>query len=699
MDRVSASALLPQAIHVVFALALLLVAGSLQGCESEFERATRLSCHWNDDITIRGCGWWSFSRCISHCEYCVTKDYGTSDDCNQLKCASFCAKQEDDSTCSENYETMCGWGKANLVTKGVACDVDCSHATGAARPTLLALIVTAVAALRVCSLEAPAGLRPSTFLLIIALSAVTLSLQGCGAVCPSYKPQFDWVPSMDELNKMAGCNNEWNWQTGNSCASGLSAPGTYKTEDEQWVKDQVENESYECLEKGKNGKYCQRWSAKEVSCSEQDFGECVCSEPAENGKYCASWTCLSKEADQHLCWEGCCGKDCDPCVVCGEHNSSPFEMNDAVYKELLNIEGMGSLMETDRMRALANAQKKHWSLMRWTDNTCIANQDIRTLARAKCDTWREIETEISWCACDNTDPNAEHCEQWHCEEKDVGLFSVLFSAEKSYRDLIEGSEIESYKCAPGKSITTADGTKCTEWEGRIESLEEVELTRCRGCEDETTPHCDSWKCDEYEVPRLLPYYTSFGHRLGMAILHTGWMQFVLFVSCAFFECTPEAGKAKQVVCVLPQIIFALGLIYCIGWLRYSQDADRWFTPTQPFPWLGVFAAVWMFGACVGGICCNDGDKENAAIMGFLFAVLFLWIGNFSWTLGLAGVGILFVPLCCCCCCVMGATASESKKEESGEVGLLEKTTRALQLRPMAEEESDEAELLSPSEED
>merc|ERR1740138_1803431 len=101
------------------------------------------------------------------------------------------------------------------------------------------------------------------------------------------------------------------------------------------------------------------------------------------------------------------------------------------------------------------------------------------------------------------------CEAWRCEEKDTGLFSILFSGLMSYTDagLIDRAEVEEYRCLA--SVETANGhRRCTAWEGEISSWEEVEATRCEACTSSNVSvarQCAEgvdWVCTEYELERI-----------------------------------------------------------------------------------------------------------------------------------------------------------------------------------------------------
>merc|ERR1711904_280701 len=107
---------------------------------------------------------------------------------------------------------------------------------------------------------------------------------------------------------------------------------------------------------------------------------------------------------------------------------------------------------------------------------------------------------ISHCLCTEASPDGMVCAKWTCEDRDVGLFSILFRTKKSIRHLVHGTEIENYKC-----MKFGDN-ECLAWEGDIESEEEVEWTRCE-CDGSCNQEGGTWKCDEFEFPK----HRGFNH--------------------------------------------------------------------------------------------------------------------------------------------------------------------------------------------
>eukprot|EP00427_Karlodinium_veneficum_P008542 CAMPEP_0169077704 /NCGR_PEP_ID=MMETSP1015-20121227/9022_1 /TAXON_ID=342587 /ORGANISM="Karlodinium micrum, Strain CCMP2283" /LENGTH=549 /DNA_ID=CAMNT_0009137249 /DNA_START=48 /DNA_END=1694 /DNA_ORIENTATION=- len=525
----------------------------MSGCESVYERAARLSCQWNHDINLKGCDRWDFASCIDHCEYCVgapgSPFEGTSDECNQLKCGAYCAKQESDLKCLSTYKFLCEQGKKAFSDHhGQVCDVDC-NAAPRALPTLV--LVAPIMMLAASKLSAKAFMT-------LGILLIALHIQGCsedkyrqnpgssasssssgGALCQPQTPFFgDWTPDFARLDVKAGCNNAWSWLWGNPCASEVpvvfAKKGINEDTDIEHILEGVEVETYNCT-KRKDG-YCAEWTNFEKSCKEEDFGVCTCNEPAPDNKYCQAWTCITKEAEQNICWRGCCGKGCQPCVKCGAPGSAPFPMNRQVFNKLMANDGIFSNVskdEDENARRLAGVyldseigflleslRRAHWGFS-YFGPTCIASRDIHSPHGFPCQEWREIETEIQTCRCLLPDSTGSFCMEWKCEEKDVGQFSILFTVEQSYENLIVGQEVEKYTCQE-QQPTSLGGSKCIGWRGEIESREEVEVVQCKGCFNLTVPHCQSWNCDEYEVPKIEHYENKWGRRIGFAILHLLW---------------------------------------------------------------------------------------------------------------------------------------------------------------------------------
>lgn len=667
---------LPDVQRCFLALVMIGIAGVLQGCEQPWETALRLSCRWNTDIVLKHCDRWSFARCIEHCEFCVYgsgDQKGHSDECAQMKCAAYCAKQEDDPKCVLNYEELCIPGKETFEkATQTSCDVDCSSA-GKVQASFMLSCVLACLSLHLSGV-------PPRMLALCFLVLVASTLQGCGTCwsgrdtyvtcvdCPPGVPSLpEFEPDLDQLDYEAGCKNEWDPIWGNPCASDVpvlfAKKGYYPDADYKYIKEQVENEKYECLKH--NGKMCEQWSTYEESCHEIDFGICNCNVAADNGEFCQEWTCIAKEAEQNLCWESCCGSDsCDPCIHCGQHGTSPFPMDREIYEKLLSQDGIAFAntagLDSDD---LAKLRTNYWGSITfnhpYTGQTdCVASRDVHSIYEIQCSVWREIETEISFCRCLQPDSKKEYCHEWSCEEKDVGQFSILFAQPQSYAAHIEGQEVESYTCT--KVLTSTDGTKtCGQWTGHISSWEEVEVAVCKGCEDLDTAHCSKWECNEYEMKAIWPSDIVWGRRLGMAVVHFLWIipsvmigMFVCFYGCvAGSGGDPDADKSLDIrdcVAATFSTAFVMFIITCMGFWRYLGDEGRSWTPWQPY--VGFLVTMFAFYVVLFPIfCCM---KTSPGLLILATATLSLVFVGFAWECGLVVIGPLIGAPCCCIMVVM-----------------------------------------------
>lgn len=691
---------------------LAISAGMLMiGCESQYDLASRHSCLWNHDINLKGCDRWSFSRCIDNCEFCVgargTQFEGKSDECNQLKCAAYCAKQDADPRCLSTYSFMCEGGKKAFEKHhSQTCDVDC-NAAPRAQPQFVAMASMVFLAF---------SKLPTKALLAVGILVICVHLQGCeddprfrenggcsssfgslssssgcAKMCEPQKPLLpDWEPDFKRMDEKAGCNDHWSWWSGNPCASDVpvifAKKGIYQGTDPEHIIAGVEIEKYNCTKRVDD--YCAEWTTFEKSCQEEDFGVCTCTkafvDESGRGRYCDAWTCVTKEAEQNLCWEGCCGKDCSPCVKCGAWGSAPFPMDREKFDELMAGDGIISNitkaadsdshalhLDSDVDSLVGQLRRSYWGIF-WYGPTCIASRDITNTYSIPCSNWREIETEIQTCRCLRPDDGQNYCSEWKCEEKDVGQFSILFESEESYEELIEGQEVEKYTCT--NKVTSASGAeKCSGWRGDIESREEVEVVQCRGCENLTVPHCQSWYCDEYEVPKILHEDIQWGRRIGFAFLHFLWMGGVVCfcaTCCAGGLLEDSKGDSGVVVCVGVSCgagCLAL-LLYAIAFLRW-KPAQYWWAPHVPLVGLLLtFAASGLIAVCCFAIMPKgdmDGESQQGAMVGLL---LIFWFGamiifGLGWVGGLAVVSpFIAVLLCMSCCLALGACVKSRKKD-------------------------------------
>jgi len=493
----------------------------------------------------------------------------------------------------------------------------------------------------------------------LALCLLALQLQGCDYCAPA-TPSLGWTADLERMDDLAGCKDGWTFMWGDPCASDIpvvrSKKGFREDVDGDFVRGRVENEAYRCTQRGQGG-HCAQWTSAESSCDEEDFGICTCKQPSGNGKYCHRWQCISKEASQNLCWKGCCGDTCDPCIQCGVHGSSPFPMDEAVFRSLVTSDGTSSYVllgpggfGTSDFAALAALRRAHWT--HFTHNgECIMPRDVKSVHETPCGTWREVETEIANCGCTEAGPSGRYCHKWKCEEKDVGMFSVLFAEPKSYSSYLSGHEEEFYTCLERK--TNGDQERCTKWQGDIIGYEEVEVTQCL-----VAPHCaggwcDDWVCNEYELPRVHDE-DQWGKRLGFSVLHFLWLVPPCCVAAVVLgdglppSCVAAAVQAGLSLCIVL-------VLWAIAFVRHHRSEGRWVRPGMPL--LVMLSTLWLPFA-VGAVLAQPlrGKSEAAVLIPAVLSSLTFVLCGTMWTCGLVGVLVLVAPLVLCACAAAMAHA-------------------------------------------
>jgi len=564
---------------LALAAVLLFVALSQQGCEDIY----RLTCVWHSDLNIRGCSYYGYRGCIQNCHYCITSS--GPDECGQLKCAALCAAQDGDE-CLTNYKALCEIAleenfKVNTSNGGFqyTCNVNC-NSSGRFAPSSLLLLLLGLTWMPSISLPSLPSFRRWHVLLLMGLMATTM-LQGCGCVEPT--AHLDWRPDGNTFNERTQRIVDGIWR-GNP--SWIWAP-------------HLESEDYQCVTMHSSGNFCAVWTNHEWNCGEHDFGICKCHTVAATGNYCEEWSCHTLEADQQICelrrdddgetvscwyspfemnwdtynelmerqsggslttgetayrwwnyrsiWSADLGRRMEANeekAIMGEYLDYLEKWNSTELHEQLQHAGLPhDIPKEDLSRRLQtgtidwpplfayNPAARHVHF--WWGNVCIVNGDNTMIARRTCARWREIETEIQMCRCKTENYNGQSCAQWTCEERDVGLFSVLFRTKQSIDQYTLGVEFEVYRCT-GYDI---DG-KCQSWEGDIESLDEVEWSKCfcppAGCQSQDAV----WLCDEWELPKTRELFYE-GHIGGLV----AFIFAECFCSCFFAKASDEDGDS------------------------------------------------------------------------------------------------------------------------------------------------------------
>lgn len=611
----------------------------LNGCNLDIYRDT---CIWHSDMTIRKCSYYGFRTCIQNCHYCITS--GGPQECSQLKCVAYCAKQDDDG-CLDNFKPLCEYAKLDSVFQPNAdnpnnpgCDVNCNGAASQNPKKVLSLLVTGFLFSTLPTRQATIGV-----LLIFAAA----QLHGCQ--CTDPEPQLSWEPEMGDFRKKA----DW-----------VDDSGVWRGNPTWRFSKELEVEDYRCKNSDATRGICIVWTLHEWNCDEHDFGICKCHKLSDphSGNWCEEWGCHALEADQHICYiernQNSDGgnSESERCEY------SEFPMNEQTYHALVARQEGGSLttgewfryayygglyrrleanetdpdafkfvditptenlsvIEADLYKAAVQGNTSDvnstaaarelnayggWPPSsvyqptyrhihyRWS-GVCIVNGDNKALARRDCQSWREIETEISQCRCLQGEKKA--CLRWTCEERDVGLFSVIFRTTQDINPYTEGAEHETYEC---KSIA-ADDT-CAAWEGEIESREEVEWSRCE-CRSPSCGALDSvWICDEWELPKTRRWnHPEYGHRYL-------WFVFAEFFGVCIF-CFVLGEDQEDAIPVGLCCSCCAGIII-FPFLMVTFGAYAWLAIGMPF-WLcrGAFCLFMV----IGPLCKAAGDQIASAL--------------------------------------------------------------------------------------
>lgn len=632
----------------------------LQGCESEYERHLRWSCHWNPDIKLKGCDRWAFKDCVDHCEFCLgglhTPVEGRSDQCAQLQCGAYCARHLD-ADCLDTYRPLCEAALQALAAGDSICAVDCSPATrpGSTSPVLAlaalaALLPAALArsegrdAHATGPLPAPALRAALATATVAALLLLLLLLEGCSASCPRSIPSLhDWQADLTRLDRDAGCQDRWDWKWGNPCAYDVpvlfAKKGIERDTDEAFITGHVENKVYKCVDRS-TGISCHKWTSFEESCAKEQFGVCTCKQPSNNSKYCHSWQCISKRASQYNCWESCCGISCTPCVKCGSDGSSRFPMSLDRYNALMVAEGTSSVSLVGQHEALTILRRSYWLNFDF-EGECIVPRRVKYPAEIPCKSWREIETEIVDCKCQRHAGDHGYCHAWSCAEKETGMFAVLFAKATSYVDLIDDAASQGYECIEA-AILAGGVTQCRVWQGHISRYEVVETSQCKAtCSDSS---CDTWKCNEYSLPRV--HDEPWSKRLAFCLAHSLWMCLPLLIVSR-----GQTNGSRNVLGLSPcGLLLVCFLIWAIGFLRWVDHEGRWRAPGRPFlgllvtlgpAWL-IMAPIWLCGSCD----CLETLSPLVIVLPVMLLVGMAWTSGLIMVCSVLGFLILCIlPLC------------------------------------------------------
>jgi len=520
----------------------------LSGCSPDVYEET---CVWHSDLNIKGCDFYGFKSCVHHCTYCVTES--GPDECGQLKCAAYCAQRNGDDDCRTNFKTLCDIAMQEQ-TDLSSCNVDCSVAGRSAPRSLGLLLLLSLTHIFLSDCISQSLRSAKRLMLLCALAAIGFTLHGC---CEDPEHQLpDWDPDFEEFKTKADWYDENGIWRGNPTwrftpeheAEGYVCKTMHETRpicvvwtSNEWNCNEQDFGICKChsLPSESEGNYCQAWGchsleADQEVCHLDSEGNVACSyeefkmdedkyyrlvSMQESGvlttgeniwwSFSSAWNAGNNRllSDDGNSTEGPLQAVVEGSAEMSRAAEADTEGSHGTLRSRLSSassssEAVGQPAPARQLQAdawppaVAYNPAMRWRYFSWGD-VCIANGDNVALVKVKCNRWREVETEISQCFCKKGSSFA--CTEWSCEERDVGLFSVLFRTKQPIDQYTVGTEKEEYTC---KKFDDGVGSKCVAWEGDISSVEEAEWTRCE-CADGYSCHGVGavWKCDEYELPR------------------------------------------------------------------------------------------------------------------------------------------------------------------------------------------------------
>mmetsp|Transcript_116907 Transcript_116907/g.212709 ORF Transcript_116907/g.212709 Transcript_116907/m.212709 type:complete len:688 (+) Transcript_116907:75-2138(+) len=601
---------------------LVLIGINLNGCYDIYKE----TCIWHSDMTIKKCSYYGFRSCIQHCHYCINRD--GPQECDQLKCVAYCAKNDDDG-CLDNFKPLCEYAKLDGVFQNAACDVNCNGAVSQNPRKVLSLLVTGFLFSTLPTRQATIGV-----LLIFAAA----QLHGC---CSDPEPQLkNWEPDMGDFKKKADWVDDKGIWRGNptwsffkhievedyECKNSDAARGICLVWTlHEWNCEEHDFGVCKChkLSDPHKGNWCEEWGCHAL---EADQEICYLSKNTNSdGQSTESESCRYEEFPMNeqtyhqlvAAQEGGALTTGEPWYRWGyysglyrrleEANATDLDVDTFVdVKEIENVSLIAdhlyrSAIPPEEVLRGNSSEGNGTGVARqlnayggWPpadvynpgarhihfrySGVCIVNGDNKAMARRRCDSWREIETEISQCKCLQGQKKA--CMRWTCEERDVGLFSVLFRTTQDINSYTEGSETEVYEC---KELA-ADET-CKAWEGDISSREEVEWSRCE-CKGASCGTLGAvWICDEWELPKTMAWtHPHYGHK---------WVWFVFAEICSVCIFCFVLGDDDHTKDALP---VGLCCSCCAGIIIFPFLIVTF----GCYAWLAIGLPFWLLRGC----CCS-----------------------------------------------------------------------------------------------
>lgn len=662
----------------------LLLALTLQGCETQHDMMVRLSCKWTPGLILEGCQADTYEQCVNRCENCVDSS-GRANDCNQLKCAAYCAKRNGGS-CSSTYKTLCTEAVQILKNGSSAqwCNVDCSAGPRASMPSLLPLFLAMLTAFWAMNpffdferqvkeereLREPVpGRGWFNIVLVAVLGLVSISLQGCAQTCPktpSLMMPVDWA----RFDQNAGCTPGWTPLAGASCASEVpvlfAKKGIYINDDNDLniLKAQVANRDYNCLlRKPGPGGYCQRWTYYYSMCAYQKYGICRCVLESTDTRFCAQWSCIYISAAQQ--YSRVYHTDNGDVVADDDFGSNGLTLDMNTFYDILQAQGSQNVLQMNATDALINLHANSWITYNF-QNSCISRRYVLDPSIIDCNYWRVINTTSTLCTCYNQNMSAGYCNKWNCEDRTLDEFAVLFFGMHSYSDLAHGNNIKYFECLRGIE-TSPNTSQCLTWRSDSYSFNQVQTGNCQsGLSNGANPY-DKWACNEFTMNRI-QYTDAWGLRLGFLICHWLWILpfSVFFLGVQFMFLETRRKEHHRTLCALCcdlcicAVFVAIlhFLIWAIGFLRAEAYGTR--APLWPVAGLSIMIyPAWLLGILF--VILVPSTEEAKGSVATLFTIGIMLCISFIWTTGIIIPCILLGPCCICGFCKVCSLCVYSSK--------------------------------------
>lgn len=514
----------------------------------------------------------------------------------------------------------------------------------------------------------------SPVLVAVCSCIVILTLEGCAdqkkddsggqGPCPvgvkRNPPDVKFDPDYERLDRLAGCNNNWNFFFGKPCSSDvpilLGKKSLYLDSDKKWIRRNLENEETICLTRYQSvhgeEAICSSWFSAQRGCWRDELAICNCSAPRPttsilSNARCTKWRCFTKEIHHSTCWEA--NWDSKFETTCGPKGSYPMSIGLPEFEKMLREEVRDAapsnvvIGSNDFVTAWRAAQnRKSWTFNSPNERECLVNVPVEDKPGMKpvCDHWRLVRSKLLDCSCTGTT-----CGSWMCDAQRgmymqyAGMNEALFSETRKYKCLV------------------SLGIRCVHWSSEMVGFPLVGLSQCRSC---AYSLCSSAglesACTMYVMQRVKEFQDSdgedglWGERIAFFALHALWIAPIaamggLAVGLSaqmFYRRVENSQNRSSSFCLLIGIVPCAMLVWVIAFVRKKRDTEagdvvmpmwEWQAPLGPL--YGVLAMFFIASVPAWFayyILKKRLDYDNQDVV----AVAFVFV---SWVLA---IGLLYV---------------------------------------------------------